>query len=133
METITWTDFPASEEAEQYKDDVKKLFLSSGQSLHARRILLDSLPDGDWRDSKRVHVRRKAGANEATVAKDIAHGIAAALFGKKFDQYPESRWKGFEITQDQQGICDACHGLLTRTYRRFCKEHGDIQGPGRGV
>eukprot|EP00959_Pyramimonas_sp_CCMP1952_P338495 7088764-Pyramimonas_sp.AAC.1 len=55
----------------------------------------------------------------------LTAGVSAALFSKKLSKYNRMRWTGPDISTDEQGIFEACHGLLSRTYVRYARECGD--------
>lgn len=109
-----------SEGALAYKRWVLKLFVSHGQQLPMRRVLLAMCPNGDWRSREIEYVLQPG--QEWTREQALQHitsGLLAALCAAQPKLYRRARWTGADASTDSLGILEACHCLLSTTFFRF--------------
>lgn len=99
-----------------------KLFVSSGKHVAVRRTLLALCPNGDWR-SHRVQYYVPLGAggqvDRRQVLRHLTTGVLTALCACRPEVYPRHRWTGCDLATDDVGILEACHRLLSTTFRRM--------------
>lgn len=109
-----------SEEASEHKRWILKLFVSHGQQLPMRRILLALCPNGDWRRAEVEYIL--APGQDWTREQALEHvtsGLLAALCASQPKLYKRQRWTGADLATDALGILEACHRLLSSTFLRF--------------
>lgn len=127
----------SSPAAERYRKQAIMSFASSGQRRARRReqVLPPSLLNGDWelRDVCQVYVRPGRAWDRETIAKTVAHGMTLGACKKGVRVLNRGRWDGNERAIGQLALLEACHGLLSRTMRRWLVLVGFAQvfGPGR--
>lgn len=113
-------------DATRYKLAVLRLFVSQGRNLAVRRLLLVMCPNGDWR-SPAVQYYAPLGEQQAVDRKKVlAHlttGLLTALCACRPEVYPRHRWTGCDLATDDLSIMEACHGLLSSTYKRLLREY----------
>lgn len=108
------------QEAVEYKQWVLRLFVSHGQQLAMRRILLALCPNGDWRsDTVEFYVAPGQQWERDQQLAHVTSGLMAALCARQPTLYKRSRWTGADLATDSLGILEACHKLLSGTYLRF--------------
>lgn len=123
-----------SAEAEAYKQGMLGLFVSTGPHAALKRVLLAVCPNGDWRAPRvQYFVPATPGATEdkAAIREHLVAGVLTALCASRPEVYPRSRWTGCDVATDDLGIIEACHGLLSGTYRRFIASFGSGGGQAR--
>lgn len=109
-------------EAMAHKRAVLQLFVSHGRNLPVKRMLLALCPNGDWRSpwvQYYVPPLPTATEDKTVVLQHLVTGLVTALCASKPSVYPRHRWTGCDIATDELSIIEACHGLLTGTYKRF--------------
>lgn len=111
-----------SEEAVAFRKLALRAFIPGGGNATLRHSLLHFLPNGDWRDHKRVVVFSPPGAAEdrGETAARVANSLVAALAHRRFRIYARSKWTGAEEAICDLGIVHFCHGLLAPTFALWC-------------
>lgn len=112
-------------DAVRHKKRILWLFVSHGSRLSMRRILLAMCPNGDWR-SKQVQHYVHPSAPELTEEahlQRVTNGLIAALCASQPQTYPRHRWTGADLAIDCLAIIEACHGLLSSTWKRFAASY----------
>ena len=106
-----------------------RLFAARGQNIIARRLLLQVLPNGDWRQ-KRVEVYVPLGFHitKEQAETEVCDGLVTALAGHMFELYPRSRWTGADISIDRCGLLECVHQLGSGSYMRFLESLGEGKG-----
>lgn len=104
----------------EHKMTIMRVFVSHGASLATRRILLAMCPNGDWRSEfVEFYAPPNSQATRARFLDQVTNGLIAALCMGQPTIYKRSRWTGADRATDYLGILEACHGLLSSTFRRF--------------
>lgn len=88
-----------------------------------RRVILQLLPAGDWRDYRITTYLRPGQTDipdEATYRDEVSKSIADALAWHKFAILRQDRWLGAEACVAQPALLALCHRLLELAYERFC-------------
>ena len=132
LATVVFKCGQPSEEALAYKNRILDLCLADARHLLTRRVLLEGLPNGDWRiqDAVEIYIigTMPDDAERVKIAKRFATGIIQALCFATPWLYPLSRWIGAHMACDEILLMEACHGLLYRTMQRMCLLLGDKIG-----
>lgn len=109
-------------EARAYREAVLDLFLSHGQNVLARRLMLCLGPNGDWRAHEvQYFVSPEPGAisDRQQVLQRLTKSIIMAMCATKPSIYPQHRWTGCDIATDELSLIEGCHALLSTSYKRF--------------
>eukprot|EP00971_Amphidinium_carterae_P174034 3449492-Amphidinium_carterae.5 len=111
-----------SAEAYKYRQLCVELFLPDGGSL-VKRMLLQHLPNGDWRNSSAVEhypSNLDGGLTDSDqISAVMEEGLTYCLAGKAPPAWPNHRWTGAAESVDALGILCACHGLIIPAYEKF--------------
>jgi len=124
VETADLLAVPPSPEAERFRAAAIELLLSSFGVISAS--LIKTLPQGDWTVRTRVHFVLPPGVrvNDDATKKLVIHYLACSMvrgfLPGLLHLYSRHHWTGFECAVDEQAALDCCHGLATRTAKRYC-------------
>lgn len=119
--------------AENFKRAALHLFVSHGRNLAVRRMLLAMCPNGDWRCHEvQYYAPLGDGAvvDPQSVLTHLTAGLLTALCACRPEVYPRHRWTGCDLATDDLGILEACHGLLSTTYRRMVGDQQPLMSGG---
>lgn len=109
-----------SNEAILHKRRLFALFLRHGRNLLLKRLLMTVCPNGDWRSPRvQYHVPPGATSDRRSVVNHLATGLVAALCATKPHVYAQHRWTGCDIATDELSLIEACHELLSSTFKRM--------------
>ena len=97
------------------------MFLSVGSRNRRSQAILSCLPNGDWSLTDRVQVYVPPGRawDRRAVALLAAKSLCMTMASRNFAIFNRKRWTLNDLAVSQLGILEACHGLLSRTYRRW--------------
>ena len=109
-----------SAECVAYRKFLINLFLSTGRQQCLRRFLLETLPNGNWRNESEVEVFVAPGVDfdRQQLAEGVTKGLLLALSSKVFTTYNQSKWLGCDLALDEVGLCLAVHGLARAAFSR---------------
>lgn len=111
-----------SRDALSYKRQIVRLFVNHGANLATRQVLLALCPNGDWRKPVVEYYQTPGLGQPETEEGMLEHttaGLVTALCASQPHIYPRHRWTGADLAVDALAVFEACHGLLSSTYRRF--------------
>ena len=110
-------------DAIRYRKRMIDTFFARGADSARARVLLTMIPNGDWRKGDVVEVYFPIATQDAPsrphVATVAAQALVSAFLHKRLELYPRRRWTGADLALDQAAGMEACHGLMSRAYRRF--------------
>ena len=114
-------------EATRFRSHMIDVFVSRGKNAIKKRLILSTLPNGDWqrRDVVEVYWTSPGHVNVAALSNVISFTLVHVLAGTMFTVYPQHRWSGADLAIDQVSIIDACHGLLGRAFSRMMQTMGE--------
>ena len=116
-----------SREAVQYKRNLMQVCVRHGAGALVRRLLLATVPNGDWRAHKvqfYVDLAPKGMAvDQASVLQFVTGGLMGALAASQPCLYPRHRWVGADIAVSELAVLEGCHRLLSTTFAQFCAAH----------
>ncbi|CAK0815448.1 unnamed protein product, partial [Prorocentrum cordatum] len=105
---------------------VVAMYGRSGHNLVQRLVVLRMLPNGDWTDKARIVIYAPALPRDDAQAKlwtdRIVAGLCFAVCPPAFKKFSRNRWFGKEVSLDQIGLLEHCHGLFSSTFRRWVSE-----------
>ena len=108
----------------EYRSRMINLFFNSFNKVN--KAVVQLLPNGDWRNRKRVEFyppRLLVGAFAHLDKRNISHVFACAMIktflSLAFQVHASHHWTGYDVATDQQGGLESCHGFCRRTARRF--------------
>jgi len=110
-----------------YRNFVLNTFLSRGTNFEVRRLLLESLPNGNWQSRDELEIYLPAGSPEPDrrlLTKRVVYALLVCLTSKKFTIYPRHRWLGSDQATDEVGLGLAIAGLFERAYFEFQQSFG---------
>lgn len=113
-------------DATRHKKGLLKLFVSHGNNLHLRRLLLALCPNGDWRSDRVEHYVQEGQADprpRESILSHVTAGLITALCASQPALYPRHRWTGADLATDALGIMECCHRLLSTSYLRFAASY----------
>ena len=115
-----------SPEAQLYRRRAMCMFMRSRPEQRKHATILSCLPNGDWTLHDRVQVFVPPGRiwDKLSVSLLIAKALMTALAGSNFKVFNRNRWMNNDHAVNQLGLLEACHKLLSRTYRRWLKAVG---------
>ena len=123
VETLDIVVGPPTPSAVAYRKQMLDLYFTSA-GIEAL-VWANALPNGDWRDIKNVFfhcspdMHDLALTNKPLLAHYFALGMLKAFLPCILKMAARHHWTGFDVAVDQQGGMEACHGLFSRTTRRF--------------
>lgn len=109
-------------DAQQHKRFLLQLFVNHGSALATRQVLLVLCPNGDWRAPKVQHYvapGEVCKVDHSLLLERVTAGMITALAAKQPEVYPRHRWTGADLCTDQFGVLEACHRLLSTSFKRF--------------
>ena len=112
-------------EAKKYREGVIDLFF--GEFGPMSKTLGSLLPNGDWRLLDRVQFYPSAFStltadhkiHKPTLAHFLACGLTKAFLPQVLFVFKSHHWTGLSIAVGQQGALECCHGLGTKTVKKF--------------
>lgn len=110
-----------SEEAAFHRRVACTMFTGAGARRRLIQSLLHALPNGDWRDHGvvEVFVSDPSEVNREDVVQLVTRGLRATLANSQFLVFNRKRWTHNDDAICRLGLMEVCHGLLSRTYRRW--------------
>lgn len=116
-----------SQDAVRYKRTLLQMCVQHGAGALVRRVLLASVPNGDWRAPKVQFFVDIAppgvSTDRSSVLEFLTAGLMAALTASQPTLYPRHRWVGADIAVSELAIMEGCHRLLSTTFARVCAAH----------
>eukprot|EP00971_Amphidinium_carterae_P349124 6490859-Amphidinium_carterae.1 len=111
-------------EARVWKEKAQKVFMSGSCTKLVDKVLLQKLPNGDWRKRDVVEYFCPLGSTTSSrqaVAKVLSVSLIQVLLASKPHVFTRHRWTGMDVCLDELGRLEVVHGLLSSTYARFLK------------
>eukprot|EP00959_Pyramimonas_sp_CCMP1952_P453212 9467863-Pyramimonas_sp.AAC.1 len=116
-----------SQEAEVYKMNIMQVFVTHGERIAMKRVLLTMCPNGDWRHERVEFYKDRfpgfTNADDAAIIEFVTTGLMTALVATQPSTYPRHRWTGADRAIDELAIVEACHKLLSTTFMRFAASY----------
>ena len=106
--------------------NVMQLFVPQHAQSAVVVMLLQALPNWDWRKARCVEFYKDIGPPELRhcsreeCAGALADGVLAALCHSQFHVYPRHRWTGADVAVSELGLISMVHGLLDHTLTYLC-------------
>ena len=111
-------------DAHAYKLAALRLFASRGPTCVRRRVLLWTLPNGDWRSPQVEYYISRASPLRLTergaVLEHLTNGLILALAAAQPNIYNRSKWTDSDLAIDHLALFECVHRLLSTSYARFC-------------
>lgn len=114
------------------------LFMPDSPECRTKRLTVLALMTGDWSDRDVVTTHASPSDSDATVMRRIVTALTSALVGSGPTSFPGRSFVHAEDSPQWIGALEACHGLFTSSYLRFClmlKSSADVDAgrvrPGR--
>lgn len=97
------------------------IFLGCGPRRRVIQSILSMLPNGDWlkNDVVEIYLRPGTPHTRGDVVHLAAKGLCMAMAGAHFRIFNRGRWTNNDHAVSQIGLLEACHNLMSRTYRRW--------------
>ncbi|CAK0829047.1 unnamed protein product, partial [Prorocentrum cordatum] len=117
-----------------YRKHLIRLCMARGSRLLAKRLCIQSLPNGDWRRRGVIEVYVPEGIDydRTRIADVVGRGIQSCVAGRRFKVYPRSRWTGADQAFDEFVMMEAIHGMVSAIWATWCSVAGSL-GPHRGA
>ena len=126
LDTLDVQQGEAPPEAKAHRLAATTVFCGAGTRRRVVQAIMSWLPNGDWRlrDIVQVFVQPGSAFSRVAIAQIVAKGVCWALAGQHFIIFNRKRWTHADESIGQLGLLEACHGLLSRTYRRWLAKLG---------
>ena len=107
--------------AQIYKRQAMMLFMSDSSSNLMQKMIISSLPNGDWRNRSCIefYPQHIGMASSVDAAQLLGSGIIHALCSHQPSIYPAHRWTGCDVSIDELAKLECIHGLLSLSYEQF--------------
>lgn len=111
----------SSEEDTLYRSQACATFAGNGRRRRLIQSLVSSLPNGCWENHSIVQVFLPEGTryDRSVIARIVASALVKSLAGTQFLIFNRSRWSANDDCVCRFGLMEACHGLLSRTFKRW--------------
>jgi hypothetical protein len=123
FETLVILDGSCSQDALEYRLMAIRVFAGAGASKREVQLLMQVLPNGEWRNHSvvEVYIPHAVVVNKRVVAAVVASGLCRVFARARFRTFQRKRWTLNDEAVSKPGLMAACHCLLLRTYFRFLK------------
>ena len=112
-------------QSQGYKRACKSLFFSEVSTSLWQHLLLECLPNGDWRNHDAVEFYKDINDDrtKAEISSMLASGLCCALVAHQPKLYATHRWVGCDVAIDELMRLQAIHALLEHTYLEFLSQY----------
>ena len=108
----------ASIEAQRYRAECMKLYMSRGPKLRVRRAILHTWLRGDWQNHTfvEVYIGWQEPIDMPKIYKALSDEVMYALCPRVPTTYNRDRWDGAQEAVSDIGLMECCHGRFTKLY-----------------
>ena len=108
----------------EHKQACMEIFLTDVSSSLLQRVIVASLPNGDWRRRDRVefYYGTSEAPSRSSTVRLLSSGLCFALIAHKPSLWPQHRWTGADVALDELSRLEMVHGLLGSTYTMFMEK-----------
>eukprot|EP00971_Amphidinium_carterae_P094939 1878449-Amphidinium_carterae.4 len=111
-------------EANIYKSELIRVFISTGSKVLQHKLLAARLPSGDWqrRDELQIYLPMhfKGKVSRSAISKSVESAITSLVASQRPHLFARHRWTGADLAIEELGRLEGLCRLLGSTFRRLC-------------